>query len=286
MSDYTKMKNAELEGLLKQRGLPHTGKKADLVSRLQEDDGKQSTDPGAATGADAPVAPAAEDEIDWNDDEPPKPAEATSEPAAAAMAAGGVGRVENPVAVPNQIVDATDINNAETTVHPPAETDEAVAGTTGEVSVEEKPEEPKPDFTRGLADISMEEELEKRRARAKKFGMEETDEEAMKKIEREKKFGTQGGESGGPKGLNEALPERRPKRGRDDQDGGRGDFKRGRGRGRFNGGGGRGGGNGGRGPRRDGGRVEKSIGGGSNWMSEKDRAAAEARKSRFQSSTS
>ncbi|KAK3044739.1 hypothetical protein LTS18_000486 [Coniosporium uncinatum] len=279
------MKNAELEALLKQRGLPHTGKKADLVSRLQEDDGKQSTDPGAATGADAPVAATAEDEIDWNDDEPPKPAEATSEPAAAAMAAGGVGRVENPTAVPNQVVDATDINNADTTVHPPAETEEVATGATGEAAVEEKPEEPKPDFSRGLADISMEEELEKRRARAKKFGIEETDEEAIKKIERAKKFGTEGGESGGPKGLNEALPERRPKRGREDSEGARGDFKRGRGRGRFNRGGG-GGGNGGRGPRRDGARVEKSSGGGTSWMNDKDRAAAEARKSRFQSSTS
>jgi SAP domain-containing ribonucleoprotein len=29
MTEYTKMKNAELEALLKERNLPHTGKKAD-----------------------------------------------------------------------------------------------------------------------------------------------------------------------------------------------------------------------------------------------------------------
>ena len=78
--DYGKLKNAELEGLLKQRGLTHTGKKADLVARLVEDDSKV---PSAATND-------AEDEIDWGDDEPaaaPAPATAAeAEPAVDASA--------------------------------------------------------------------------------------------------------------------------------------------------------------------------------------------------------
>ena len=37
-NDYMNMKNAELEVLLKSRSLPHSGKKADKVARLLEDD--------------------------------------------------------------------------------------------------------------------------------------------------------------------------------------------------------------------------------------------------------
>lgn len=36
--DYSKLKNAELQSMLKERSLPHTGKKADMVARLQDDD--------------------------------------------------------------------------------------------------------------------------------------------------------------------------------------------------------------------------------------------------------
>ena len=64
MTEYSKLKNAELENLLKARGLPHTGKKADMVLRLQEDDKKQSSNGDAPA---VPTAPA-EDEIDWDDD--------------------------------------------------------------------------------------------------------------------------------------------------------------------------------------------------------------------------
>ena len=64
MPEYTKMKNADLESLLKERGLPHTGKKADMVARLEEDDKKKNN----------------EDEIDWDDDA----ADASAAPAAPA----------------------------------------------------------------------------------------------------------------------------------------------------------------------------------------------------------
>lgn len=38
MADYAKKTVAELQEVLKSRSLPHTGKKADLVARLQEYD--------------------------------------------------------------------------------------------------------------------------------------------------------------------------------------------------------------------------------------------------------
>jgi SAP domain-containing ribonucleoprotein len=38
MSDYAKKTVTELQGILKERGLVHTGKKAELVARLQEND--------------------------------------------------------------------------------------------------------------------------------------------------------------------------------------------------------------------------------------------------------
>lgn len=94
MADYAKKKNDELAALCKERSLPHTGKKADLVKRLEDYDAK-----GASASASAPAKPAAnEDEIDWDDEAKA----ATTEPAAAAIAAGGVGEVANPLAVPNQ----------------------------------------------------------------------------------------------------------------------------------------------------------------------------------------
>ena len=54
MPDYAKMKNAELEALLKQRSLPHTGKKAEMVARLQEAD-KADADKEPSTATPAPT---------------------------------------------------------------------------------------------------------------------------------------------------------------------------------------------------------------------------------------
>ena len=39
--DYSNIKNAELQKLLKSRSLPRSGKKADMVTRLLEDDKKK-----------------------------------------------------------------------------------------------------------------------------------------------------------------------------------------------------------------------------------------------------
>jgi SAP domain-containing ribonucleoprotein len=286
MADYAKMKNADLEALLKSRGLTTGGKKADMVDRLTKDDEKKKKE------AKAPVAAAEdEDEIDWDDDEPIKPAEsevaskpaaastaaataakATTQPATAAIKAGGQGPVANPTAVPNQVSDIDPSMTKDLTVKSPAES--AAKTETGDKKAEKK-EEPPANFSRGLPPTDLEKEIEKRKARAKKFGLNIEDDETLKKLERAKKFG----ETAPPKGLDEALPERPHKRGREgDDDNGR-NKRRGHG-GRFRGRG-RGGPRGG--DRRPDERREprSNAGGAETWMSEADRAKAEARKNRF-----
>jgi SAP domain-containing ribonucleoprotein len=294
MSDYSKMKNDELSALLKERKLPHTGKKAEMVERLQKDDTEK---------AGAKPAAGAEDEIDWDDDAddaaaaPPAASTTAQEEAVIPNAetvanAGGEGQPPNPQAVPNQVADIDPAQTDDLTTEPPAEG-------AAEASAEPKPEEkkePTPDYSRGLAATNLDDEIEKRKKRALKFGTKFEDDEGLKKLERAKKFG----EAGPPKGLDEALPERREKRRREGAGEDAGSNKRregGREGGRQGGreGGREGGRSGGRGGRRDDNRnrsrdnrprENKTSGGGGggtggSWMSEKDRAAAEARKAKF-----
>jgi SAP domain-containing ribonucleoprotein len=289
-TDYSKKTNAELVEILKARSLPHTGKKADMVSRLQQDDESKPSDASAA----APVAAktdAPEDVIDW-DDEPAETttAEPSTEAGAAAIAAGGKGTVPNPVAVPNQQLGEN-----------PAVTDDLKVEATGalpeattqpEAATEQKPAV---DYTRGLPQTDLEAELAKRKARAQKFGIVEDEDtalkEATKQLERAKRFGTavEAAPGAGVSRLDQALPDERPRKRRNDtrnDQGGRGGKRRDTGRNRNNRQ--RGGGDGNR-NRGDGGDktnagVKKSTPGANTaqkpW-SEKDQAALEARKKRF-----
>lgn len=88
-----------------------TGKKADFVQRLQDSDAGSAGAQPAVTG---------EDEIDW-DDEPALEAatKATTEPAADALAAGGIGEIPNPQNVPNQIPAIDPAATDELSVDPP-----------------------------------------------------------------------------------------------------------------------------------------------------------------------
>lgn len=274
-NDYGKKTNAELVEILKSRSLPHTGKKADLVARLQQDDANK-----ASTAATAPTkTDTAEDVIDWDDEVPAESAttKPSTEAGAAAIAAGGKGAVTNPVAVPNQKLD-TD----------PAKTDDlkvesmgAIASGNVEGTAPAQPAEAKPDvdFSRGLPASELEAEMKKRKARAEKFGIVEDHETALKaaekQLQRAKRFGTgtatEAHANVGVKGLDEALPdERSRKRSRNDQ-GGRGGKRRdmgGRNRNRQRGDGNR--------SRGDGGNSSRQK----TW-DEKDALAMEARKKRF-----
>ena len=271
-TDYAKKKNAELEDLLKARSLPHTGKKADLIARLVEDDKKHQSSKSKSS------APAAnEDEIDWEDDAATATASSTTipkaatEPSAAAIAAGGQGQVPNPTAVPNQVVDFNPATTSDLAVKPPADANGAKRAATTTTTEASKPDtKPTPtDFTSGISATSIETELEKRRKRAARFGLVETNEDAIKALERAKKFGTGiADDKVAVKGLDEALPESLAgkKRGRGGDDGGRGKRRRSDERNRS------------RGPRKNGGGGERGAASG---YSEKDRLAAEARKKRF-----
>jgi SAP domain-containing ribonucleoprotein len=82
------------------------------------------------------------------------------------------------------------------------------------------PEAPKQDFSIGISQTDAEKEAARRAARAKRFGLTETvDEEEKKKLDRAKKFGLDAKEEV-VKGLDSALPERRPKRAREERGGG------------------------------------------------------------------
>ncbi|KAJ8116599.1 hypothetical protein OPT61_g2005 [Boeremia exigua] len=270
MPEYAKMKNAELETLLKERGLPHAGKKADMVDRLIKDDEKTSSN---AAPADPKPAVNAEDEIDWDDDEPAKAAPASAEQVTTneetVEKAGGEGQPPNPQAVPNQVADIDPAKTDDLSVQPPAEA--------AEIATEEK-KEPAPSYAQGLAATSIDDEIERRKKRALKFGTKIEDDEGLKKLERMKKFG----EKGEVKGLDEALPERERKRGREDKDDAGANKRRDGGKSVRAG---RGGGRrddrndrsrrDSRSPRRE--RAAPS----STRYSESDRKAAEARKARF-----
>jgi len=279
MTEYSKKTVAELQEILKSNSLPHTGKKAELISRLQDfDKTKEPT-----TEAPNPSSAGAEDEIDWDDDGGVNngAAKASTEAGAALIAAGGKGPVANPQAVPNQQAAVDPSTTDDLTVSAPGEP--TAAATTEKGDTAEKSEAPKEeaapakDFSQGMKATDFDEELEKRKKRAAKFGttLETTDEkEAAQKVERAKRFGVAADSGEAVKGLDEALPERTRKRGRTEEDGGRGGKRRdfgGRGRNWRRGGGG----GGGEGRRENGEGAPKAN------YSEKDRLAAEARKKRF-----
>jgi SAP domain-containing ribonucleoprotein len=261
MSDYAKKKNDELMALCKERGLAHTGKKADLVKRLEEHDAQS----GSANAAAAAAAP--EDEIDWDED--------TTDAAAAAKAATtepAANTSSNTQAAPSQEAATT----SEATTQPASTTDAPAAA-----PAEKKPEV---DFSTGLAARTLDEEIEKRKARARKFGLPE-DTEEIKALERAKRFGTATTELPGLGLLNGALPEKRERKGRGggeapaNTDGGI--RKNGRERQR-----------GAKGKVR-GAEKPKSAGAAAGeggqypgWMTQKDREAAERRRAKFSSASS
>ncbi|KAJ5773868.1 hypothetical protein N7457_008764 [Penicillium paradoxum] len=288
-TDYSKKTNAELVEILKTRSLPHTGKKADMVSRLQQDDESKPSASAAAPVAAKTEAP--EDVIDWDDE----PAETTIAPSteagAASIAAGGKGAVSNPVAVPNQELG----ENPAVTDDLKVEATGAVADATAqpEAATEQKPAV---DYTRGLPQTDLEAELAKRKARAQKFGIAEDEDtalkEATKQLERAKRFGT-GAEADAVAGagvsrLDQALSDERTRKRRNDtrtDQAGRGGKRRdtGRNRNRQRGDGNRNRGDGGN--KTNAGVKKPNAGANTNnaqksW-SEKDHAAMEARKKRF-----
>ncbi|KAL4977608.1 hypothetical protein BDW66DRAFT_149919 [Aspergillus desertorum] len=291
-TDYAKKTNAELVEILKSRNLPHTGKKADMVARLQEDDNSKAAAPAPTENAD--------DVIDWEDDEVPaagstsitKPADTGAEAAAVAPTPDE----ENAATAPKTEETKTEGANAEAGANKDsAEPTGTVVPTGAEEQAAQQPaeEKPAPNFALGLSVTDLEEELKKRKARAEKFGITEESQaaidEAAKKLERAKRFGT-AGEAPNVESvsrLDQALPEKSRKRGRGENDqGGRGGKRRNH-NGRHNNQRQHGRGNRGQvqgqGQNQKQGQVQKPAtnNSASNGWSEKDKAAMEARKKRF-----
>ncbi|KAI9849669.1 MAG: hypothetical protein M1837_002794 [Sclerophora amabilis] len=321
MTDYNNLKVPDLKKILQERSLPVSGNKAELIARLQEHD-TSSKNP-APSGSATAIAPPVEDEIDWEEDEATNPVvpsvpagKPTSDASAAALAAGGQGQVTNPAAVPNQKVDVDPAVTNDLTATKPAangtSNDAKVAApaadptTTGEDAEKttSTPAPPPVDFAAGVAATSIEDEIKKRQARAKRFNVGENENDSVKALERASRFGTGTGNEqaagseqtlGAVKGLDQALPERRlRKRGREDGNDGRGKRRdigsdrgvRG-GRGRRPG---RGGGGGGGGERRDrrstsGSRPQGGGGGGGILNDPVEKAKAEARAKKFATAT-
>ncbi|KAL2793977.1 hypothetical protein BJX66DRAFT_215179 [Aspergillus keveii] len=268
-TDYAKKTNAELIEILKSRSLPHTGKKAEMVARLQEDDTKSASAPAAA-----------EDVIDWEDDEvaaegaaPAKPAETTAPVEESAPAVEETKAEDAPAADASQ-------EGSEGTITGTAEP---------EAQHEEKPA---PNYSIGLSVTDLEEELKKRKARAEKFGITEESkaaiDDAEKKLERAKRFGaetvSEPTDAAAISRLDQALPERSRKRGRGENDqGSRGGKRRNpneRNNQRQRGKGGNRNQGQNQGQARGQPQKRSTHGAASSW-SEKDKAAMEARKKRF-----
>ncbi|KAJ4414397.1 hypothetical protein N0V82_007958 [Gnomoniopsis sp. IMI 355080] len=292
MSDYASLKVPDLKKLLSERSLPQSGNKADLIARLQEHDKnkkltKTPDEPGQA-----------EDVIDWDDDDTKTAPVATTNddskpaPAPAAVPAPAAAEKETPATAapapaPAKAESANPAPAAEAQAEVASGTEPNQNGDEAANKTDtEKPAETA-SFAAGLSATDLEKEKKKRAERALRFGIQvDENSDESKKVERAQRFGIEA--SAVPKGLDEALPERRPKRGRDGDDG-QGDKKRrsldprngGRGRQNQNNKGraGRAGGDGGRAQRQGasgGGAPQKSI-----LDDPEERAKAERRAARF-----
>lgn len=256
MPDYGKKTVADLQEILKGRSLPHTGKKAELVARLNESD--KSSEAEKNLTAQPAVTPTS------------KPTTATKAPA------------EDPTSTDSAVHEITEPTNATDTssLAPPQTTQNEREGST----TTDSKLATAVDYSMGLTPSSYDDELKKRKARAERFGapIQEVDEDVQKAVDRAKRFGTDGHENGGVEKLDQALPmerERTAKRGRDGESAlddpglkyGRGGKRRLEGKG---------GKNDRRGERPTG--VQKAVSkAAATFSSEKDRKAADARKKKF-----
>ena len=263
-TNYSALKVVDLKKLLAERSLPQAGNKNELIARLTSSESPSSGVPAPAIASDitatkAPIpapgptiAPPAEDEIDWDDDPP----------TTISAAAGGSFAVLNSVAISDQARMITpaatkDLKGAlaptapdpystatsgpaaavapvtastTTIVTPASNSTSSIIEQSTSIPAPDQDGKPKSDFSRHLPPTSLEVELALRKKRAAKFGIVEPNADAIKALERAKKFGgsAETGElSGGGLGaLDVALGEGRRggrKRERDGMGGGEGE---------------------------------------------------------------
>ena len=261
----------DLRELLSKRKLPTNGKKEELIARLEASDRDADlAEPAPVADPTAHLPSAEEYEINWDEDDTAatgaksaKSALAKPEVTKVAATSSSEGAVttatvgteqskteeqaskdgKKPFTFKRLAEQFTDLPSTKKPDNKKAKSEkpkEAPAMAVVEVKADEAPAEPEaevkqaapePTFAAGLAPTPLEAELEKRKARAARFGAEQTDPkaaESLKKLERAARFGG-GGTTGdaestvGVKGLDQALPERKGKRaGEHGSSGGRG----------------------------------------------------------------
>ncbi|KAI6246379.1 hypothetical protein HI914_05311 [Erysiphe necator] len=188
-TDYPSLKVPDLKKLLQERGLPVSGNKAELISRLQEDDKKSGVNNG-------------EDEIDWEEDDKPAPANTI------VITPAKVHELEGDASV------STSDNKAIVTQKTMVQETPKATGGSEKLVVSEHSDGT---FSLGLGNSDTILEAEKRAARAKRFGKPQS-EDAVKMAERAKKFRLPSSKDEVIQNLDTALPERRPKRVREEKD--------------------------------------------------------------------
>ncbi|KAF8442728.1 hypothetical protein BGX38DRAFT_1272080 [Terfezia claveryi] len=299
MTTYSSLRVNDLRELLSKRKLPTNGKKEELIARLEVSD-RDADQVAPAAPEPTPVAdptahlPSAEEyEINWDEDDtaatgtksakstPAKPDVTSASVVETATETVGTGESKTgeetakdgkkPFTFKRLAEQFTDLPSTKKPDNKKAR-GENLKEAAAEANVEETPAKPEaevkpaatePTFTAGLAPTPLEAELEKRKARAARFGAEKADPnaaESLKKLERAARFGGGGaGTTGdaestvGVKGLDQALPERKGKRaGEHGSSGGRGSMQK---RTRFHGD---------RGQRRQGGGGDRRNGGANN----------------------
>ncbi|RKF78809.1 Uncharacterized protein C31H12.03c [Golovinomyces cichoracearum] len=195
--EYPSLKVPDLKKLLQERGLAVSGNKAELISKLVEDDKKSA------------IATAGEDEIDWEEDDKmisTAPAPTTAAPSSATHMQTKVSKTDQPV---SKLDDQNSKKKQKVIPEEPSvnEKSQKLASTEGSDC----------EFALGLGQSDTITEAEKRAARAKRFGLAQS-EEAIKMAERAKKFRLPSHKDEVVQSLDAALPERRPKRMRHEKD--------------------------------------------------------------------
>ena len=268
MTHYAALRVTDLKDLLSKRKLPTNGNKAELIARLEAAD-REAAPPAPTPAADAVAhLPSAEEyEVNWDEDDtaatgsksaklPLSKLESadvkklSSTPAGREQSKAKRGEVKvddktesegkRPFRFKRLAEQFTDLPSTTTTDINKTLSKEDTPITTVAVSSEKstsqqkteaavKPDTIEQSFSAGLAPTPLQVELEKRKARAARFGAEQADPtatESLKKLERAARFGStttqedSGDATVGVKGLDQALPERKVKRAGDHMNGG------------------------------------------------------------------
>jgi SAP domain-containing ribonucleoprotein len=218
MADYATLKVPDLKKLLQERGLTTGGNKADLVARLRENDGSAAVDV-APTAAPPPAPPAAP--------------VAAAAPAPAAAAAAAAPASAAPALAPEDEIDYSDdevkVKTSRSAPAPaaaeapaPAQDPAAAAAAPTTTTTEDAaPAAPAKSFALNLPTTQADEEARRRAERAKRFGTDPAvDDDVKRRAERAARFGLA---DNAVAGLDVALSDGRPPKrgrgqGRDDSD--------------------------------------------------------------------